>query len=176
MDVVRYNRLMKLRVRTADQHDKWLVFMWANDPVVRQMSFNQELITPAAHDKWFDKVLASEDTLFYIIEGCYKSTWAPIAQARIESSGEISIAIAAPFRGEKLAVPIIKLLVRQARNTISSPFIAYIKPENIASIKAFENAGFRFAGATEVRGHKCLRYERRVAKRKQKHPPGTDVA
>jgi len=56
---------------------------------------------------------------------------------------------------------LIDLAVRELfASTGMSRIHAYILPQNTASQRAFENAGFQRAGEEQVKGHRALHYVR----------------
>ncbi|MBO0939410.1 GNAT family N-acetyltransferase [Fibrella sp. HMF5335] len=139
------------RLATAD--DAQLYFEWANDPATRQQSFNSEPITWENHVTWFTRKLADPNALLLVFE---VPSGDPIGQVRFEKrpDGEVIIGISldAFFRGKGLASTLIRAGVGVCRERWGSPataghaipISAYIKPENVASIRAFERAGFHF--------------------------------
>lgn len=133
-----------------------LVFNWANDPLTRQMSFNQEAIPFETHKKWFKDILAKK--WLFIIELDDRS----VAQFRIDNAGEISIAVASEYRGQHLAEPTIKMAVAQAKKVGRDTIFAHIKPENTVSIRAFEKAGFIYIKDTTIKGNTCKEYVYRL--------------
>ena len=150
---------MKLKVRPAKENDLMLIFKWANDPLTRKMSFNQNPISLETHKEWFYKIVATHTHLF-IVEGKNLDNWLPVAQVRVDKNGEISMSLASEFRGQHLATPVIKTVIDYCGN-FNLPLkelVAHIKPENIASIKTFKRAGFHFVRETMINQHPCLEY------------------
>ena len=151
---------MRLRVRPATADDLMLVFEWANDPVTRSMSFEQNSISLADHKEWFSNVLSDNSSPFLIIEGeKHEGNWVPIAQVRFSREGVINMSLDNKFRGQHLATPAIQQAIEYAKNTLNVDVItAYIKPENIASRKVFEKAGFHLQREATVKGSASLEY------------------
>ncbi|MBC8152065.1 MAG: GNAT family N-acetyltransferase [Bacteroidetes bacterium] len=135
--------------RLARPGDVRVYFDWANDPDTRQQSFQTDPIPFATHQAWFSRKLADPNALLLVFE----HDGQPIGQVRIErSTGEnvIGISLDIAFRGKGLSVP----LLNQATAAFFAHFPdeqlihAYIKPDNRASARAFERAGFRLSGET----------------------------
>lgn len=71
----------------------------------------------------------------------------------------IGINIAPEFRGKGLSCRFLTIACGEFFRTNNRRIDAYIKEENIQSIKSFEKAGFRFAEETEINGNKAFKYE-----------------
>lgn len=133
---------MKLRRVTRD--DSMLLWNWVNDPQVRAASFHSEPISEAEHSRWFEAKLNNPNTAIYVAEdgggtalGHLRFEWSR------EDDAEISISIAAGKRGSGIACTLIRKATEMAARDVGlRQFHAYIKPENRASIRAFEKAGF----------------------------------
>lgn len=150
---------MELRARPVTEDDMMVIFEWANDPVTREMSFSSEPILLETHKKWFARVLSSPDVHLLIIEGQESGRWHPVGQVRFDADGEISIALAPKFRGRGLGKSLLRTGIEYVIDKLKTKRItAHIKRENLASIKIFERAGFRFHRRTQYKGQKCLEY------------------
>jgi len=137
---------MKVYLRDVIEQDKDLLFQWANDEMVRKNSFSTKAISYEEHCKWFDKMLQNENCIQWILQADEE----PVGQIRLKLEGEsaeIGYSICAEHRGEGLG----KLLLRLANQRVQTDFpnikklIAKVKPENIASQRAFEHCGYRIA-------------------------------
>jgi RimJ/RimL family protein N-acetyltransferase len=133
-------------IREANSEDMTRVFHLSNDPVVRQNSINQNKICLEKHKNWFEKQLNKIDAPFFIIENNAKQF---IAQVRFSKKEEtiISISISKDDRGKGLASQIIKNCTQKSK---LSPVYAYIKKENIASIKSFKKAQYTIISDTII--------------------------
>jgi len=166
-----------LRLRAATTDDCRRVWDWANDPGVRAVSFTSDPIPWEQHTAWFTRKLADANTRLWIagapvsdpalsdsrVPNAESETGAPLGQVRFDlerSIATISVSLDAARRGKNLGALLIwsacqKLFRESAVETIH----ALIKPDNTASIRAFEKAGFESAGQTEVKGCAALRFE-----------------
>ena len=136
-----------LREATADD-GRW-VWELANEPTVRAGSFRPEAIPWADHERWFAEKLADRQYLFLI---AHDADGKAIGYARFTGridTAEISIAIAAAVRGRGYGSEIIR---RATRRCGAIRLEARIKPENHASRRAFEKAGYVYSHRTEVGG------------------------
>ncbi len=154
-----------IRHRIATTADVQLYFDWANDPFTRQQSFNSAPILWEKHEAWFAQKITDPDALLLVFE---TGANVPIGQVRFERFDEdltedvengysgigsqkialsldeaISISVDAQFRGKGIA----SVLIEEACEFICKqkgpiPIWAYIKPDNAASVRSFERAGF----------------------------------
>ena len=158
---------MRLRARPAKEDDLTLILNWINDPLVRSMSFNQAPIALETYKEEFKKTLSQQNTHLLIIEQYEDSgNWVPIAQVQVNKDGEITMSLACEFRGLQLAKSVLKTGIAYVRRDFSiKKLVARIKHNNIASIKAFEGAGFQFVHETNVKGNSCIEYTYRIPRR-----------
>jgi L-amino acid N-acyltransferase YncA len=143
------------KVRLATIGDMESVFELSNDDFVRHHSLNQEKIDWATHQKWFQDKIANKDCEFFIVESPEGKM---IGQARVDRK-IVSISLAAPFRGKGLGSEILRAI-----NGLSNvqTKTAYVRKDNIASLKTFCNAGYRVVGEKIMNDQACheLVYEK----------------
>jgi RimJ/RimL family protein N-acetyltransferase len=91
----------------------------------------------------------------------------PIGQirfdARADGDWEVGVSIAKQMRNRGLARDLIENgLIAILKEDLNARVHAFVKPSNIASMKAFERAAFRRIDAQEIRGHQAVHliYER----------------
>ena len=150
-------RKMEIKLRAVAKEDRAILFEWANDPLTRKMSFRQEPIGWDEHLKWFEKALRGEGFELLVAEIKIGKGWTPAGRVIFKPDGEIGITLGGEFRGRRLARPILQAALEGVRGKYGE-IVAYIKPQNIASLKAFEAAGFRYVCDTEVRGSPCGKF------------------
>ena len=92
-----------IKLRKANPSDLMLIFEWANDPLVRKMSFNSNPISLAEHTEWFYKAINDPDQHILIAEMPLNNNDAPCGQLRFNAQGEIGVLVAPTFRGQRLA-------------------------------------------------------------------------
>ena len=159
--VVRALRTSALQIRCATTADCKLLWELANDPVVRASAFSPASIPWEDHVAWFES--KRQTATCHILIG--EAQGAVAGQVRVDErpngQGEIDVSVAREFRGEGAGGRLIDLAVRELfASTAMSRIHAYILPQNIASQRAFENAGFQKAGEEQVKGHRALHYVR----------------
>ncbi|MCD6049517.1 MAG: UDP-2,4-diacetamido-2,4, 6-trideoxy-beta-L-altropyranose hydrolase [Verrucomicrobia bacterium] len=142
-----------LRLRSATAEDAKLIFDWANDAGVRAVSFSSEPIIWEDHLNWFNAKLSDANYRIWVAEDV-KGT--PIGQVRFQIEGEtatISISLDAGQRGKNRGSLLIWAACRKIfAETAVNQVRAYIKPDNQASERAFEKAGFEEWDETTVKG------------------------
>jgi RimJ/RimL family protein N-acetyltransferase/endonuclease IV len=143
-----------IRLRTASWNDCETILRMANSPDVRAVSFSSEIIDMPTHEKWFKAKLETPNAFFIIAEDANTAEIA--AQIRFETTNgdwTISISLNREFRGKGLGVRLIETAsaIFFDRHPETPRILAYIKPENKASIRAFEKAGYKYAGTASVK-------------------------
>lgn len=134
-----------LIIKEATLDDMIDVFNLSNDPLVRQNSFNPEKIKLEDHKDWYSNKINSENTFFYIIRDQLTTELISYIRFEKEENDEyiVSIAISEKFRGKGLGSWFLKATSSEVINKKRINKInAFIKPENITSIKTFKKAGY----------------------------------
>ena len=142
-----------LSLRKVNKKDESLLFNWANDFDVRKWSFNKKRITLDRHKIWFKGKLSNKNVLIWILE--YKNM--PAGMVRLEKEGGsilLNYLIAPKYQGKKLATKMLNMAMEELNIYWKNvKVLAYTLPNNIASIKSLENAGFFFDGLSNEK--KC---------------------
>lgn len=143
-----------LRFRKANINDTQLLFDWANDPLARANSYNTGPILYEEHVKWFHEKLSDPSCWFYIF--MEPDSDKPIGQVRIERKGNenvISVSLDKEARGQSYGSEILKMACRDFLEEKPGDLIfAYIKKDNLASLKSFSKAGFKQVKTLFVKG------------------------
>lgn len=129
---------MNLQLRPITKEDCLLLFNWANDPDVRKNAIKADPIEIECHIQWFQKKLNTQDSHIFILE---KEDY-PIGQIRFDKEEDywlIDFLIRKEYRGMGMGKIIVELGVKNFNGKIK----AWVKKENMASCKVFENLGFR---------------------------------
>jgi len=145
--VARAMREILLTVRPATRDDARLLFDWRNDSGTRAASFATPPVPWDGHVAWLDRVLVSPDMRLVVAE----LEGQPVGVVRLERRGEtatISITVAPEARSQGLAAPVIGAGMEAASELNVGRVVAWIRPENIASRRAFAAAGFAEAART----------------------------
>jgi RimJ/RimL family protein N-acetyltransferase len=127
-------------VRKATKADALDVLSWRNDPLTRSMSRASGEVGETAHLEWFEKALGDPRRTLLIgeLEG------RKIGMVRFDHGDEVevSININPACRGQGLSYA----LLTESMTWVRGPVVAEIRPENLASQRLFERAGFSFDG------------------------------
>lgn len=134
---------MRTYLRNATEADMDLLFVWANDLVVRKNSFSTEAITYEEHKEWYRRLLTREDCAQYI----YMCGGEAVGQARVTLSGEtaeIGYSICAEKRGMGHGKELLRLLQAQVKKDFPDikTLTARVKTGNLASQSAFLGVGY----------------------------------
>lgn len=131
-----------LSLRKVNSNDVELIFHWANDPDVRNNSFNTNEKVWDEHVKWFHKKIQT-DSIWFILEKEDK----PVGVIRFDKGDNsyiLNYSIAKEFRGFGYGKKIVELgiedlqLQKKGINVIE----AHVKINNTASQKIFNSLGF----------------------------------
>ena len=149
-----------IRLRPATEADCRLLWEWANEAGVRASAFSQQPIGWDEHTAWFRAQLADAACMILIGED---AAGRPIGQVRMHRQtsreAEIDVSVARDFRGAGYGSLLIDTAVREAAAAAGITRVhAFIRPENDASARAFENAGFRRMEEKQVKGNLALHY------------------
>lgn len=133
---------VELTAMLMAKKDMMSVFNLANDPIVRQSSFNAEEISLSSHKIWFDKKLLDKNTYFYKVIDRKDKFMGYVRYDFIETQNEfiVSVAIEKKFRGKGLC----PMMLEKTWNKLDkkNDIIAYIKHQNSFSLNCFIKAGY----------------------------------
>lgn len=127
-----------ISLRSANYEDCTLLFKWANDSQVRKNAFSPNNIDLESHIKWYENKMNDENTRIFIV---LKDN-VEVGQIRVDISdnkGFIDYSIDKNYRGQGIGTEILQLIKLEITKV---NLIGYVKKENIASMKAFEKAGY----------------------------------
>ena len=147
----------ELTIRLVEAGDCRLLWEWVNEPETRRQSFSPRPIPWEEHCQWFEARLTDPYCYIYIVMNSRKE---PLAQIRFEvrdGEGVVSVSVAKASRGQGVGTGALRLAMKQcAADSSLKRFHAYIRPDNIASLRAFDRIGFRFVANEEIRGQAAV--------------------
>jgi len=131
-------------LREVTDLDRELIWQWANDEETRKASYSQAHISWDEHTRWYDSVQRQKNHRFYIADNGSKK---PVGQIRFTIDGKdtiVSFSVAPDSRRRSYGKEIlIKAAIKLFNETNIEHISAYIKSENMLSLKVFQKAGFR---------------------------------
>ncbi len=158
--VVRLLQAAGVSLRRVTQEDCALLWQWANDPATRSWSFCSDLIPWDEHVRWFQEKCGKPECSWFI--ACDAASH-PVGQVRIdlesEHEGKVNFSVAPEQRGAGLGASILCATLEQhfAANAVNL-IRAFVKPDNTASVRSFERAGFRQIAADLVPSDPVLQF------------------
>jgi UDP-2,4-diacetamido-2,4,6-trideoxy-beta-L-altropyranose hydrolase len=146
--------------RMAAPADARYVWTVNNDPTVRAQALHTADIPWESHLEWYQRQLLRSDGALLI--GLELDR--PIGVARFDvSNGEavITIAVAPEHRGRGVGQGLVRSVTAQALARAEVRIaVAYTRPGNLASQRAFLNNQYRDVGSTVLSGVTMLRFEK----------------
>ena len=130
-----------LRPVTVDDAEQ--LYIWRNDAIVRENSFQTARIFYEAHQKWLNTILQDKTVIFCIL----MIDVSAIGQVRLkldDNIGIVSYSIGQEYRFRGYGKLILKLLEdRLGYLGLELDLVGYVKKENIASQRVFESLGYK---------------------------------
>lgn len=159
LDVIIHSKInYEIVLRKVELRDNEITYQWASDSTVRQNSFNSNLISFADHQNWFENKIKDKGANYFIVE----ADGMPAGLIRFDTTDQtttIGILIDENFRGKGLAATFLKMGCLEFRKISSNVIKAFIKKENLASIKSFQKAGFRLNKELLINNNEAYEYE-----------------
>ena len=146
-----------MRLRPARFDEAELVRSWRNDLVARRMSLSARAIGAAAHRRWWAR--RWKDVRILVAS----SANAGVGYWRVDAAAgracEVAVAIDPAMRGFGFGAQLIKRGTRSALRWYVA-CVAKIDARNVASVRAFERAGYRYVGSEKVGSRTILRFQK----------------
>lgn len=151
-----------MEVRLAELADGNDILSWRNDGITRSMSFNGWKVDRKSHKDWYDRVLRNPNRILVI--GCDGARKVGVVRFDNEVGGiEISINLNPKARRRGLATALLVAAEDLLNlNWGQSFLVAEIKNKNIASIKTFKRAGYKFSGPIQKQGDEVGTYKKMI--------------
>lgn len=147
-----------LKIRPVSDDDCRLLWEWVNEPQGRVFAFNPETVSWEEHQQWFRRKRSDPSCFLFVL---VDENASPVGQVRFDMEPDnkavIAITIGADYRGLGYGTEAIRLICDYLRrNGSAAEAVAYIKPNNAPSIRAFQKAGFSHQGKRLVRGQEAV--------------------
>jgi len=154
-----------LILRKVNFEDALEIFNLSNDDVVRKNSFTPQKIEWGSHLIWLKKKLEDENSIYFAVINDLNKFYGLVRFdiGSISKVAIIGISLKKNIRGIGLSPVIIDKAVNELLKIKSIKLIkAYIKNENIPSIKSFEKAKFVLLDNLIIKGSKSKVYIKEV--------------
>ena len=162
-DVRIHSKINPISIRDILNSDCNYLFDWANETDTRKNSIDSKPISIEEHIKWFEKRLNNKDSNNFMC--LFNNNPAGIVWFDNKREASIiSITINPNYRGKKLSSKFLKIAIESFIKNNNSKIIAYIKPENLASIKAFKNSNFFLEKKEKIKDQTVLKFQYRDEK------------
>lgn len=146
-----------LTLAQATAEHSRLIWQWANQPSTRSASFESAAIPWEGHQQWYAAKLADPRCMLLLLQ---TGAGQPIGMVRIdeaEDSGTISINLVEQSHRRGLGTQAIRLASRRFfQERPANRIHAYIRPDNVASLRAFTKAGYKEVDRTTVKGQPAV--------------------
>lgn len=157
-----------IHLREANEEDCRFVWEVNNHPAVRAQSISTDPIAWDDHAAWFTRTLSRLDRRLYV-------GWVGrerIGVVRFDRAAEpddwvVSIALASEKRGRGLGAALLRASREAMARRDARGIVAFIRPDNTPSLRAFTAAGYACVGRAETDGVQLLRYETLLSPRRR---------
>ena len=149
----------KIFLRSAVWDDVYSLYEWSNSDEVRKVSINNSKFCFESHKKWFEECLNNSQVKILIAED---SNDYPVGQIRFnqidELNAEVHVNTRPELTGLGIGTKIIRIGTEKYLETTEVLFInALILKSNLASIKAFKKADYRFRSNISSKGKSLIK-------------------
>lgn len=139
-----FQETSEIYLRFAEYEDMKDLFEWRNDEDTKKYSFNVKQIDIKEHNKWFKESLANPERNIFIICDKHCNKLGQIRFDREKDRAEIDITINPRYRNKGIGTLVLtKASKYYLDNFAVKKLVGKVKTSNIASLKAFEKAGFK---------------------------------
>jgi RimJ/RimL family protein N-acetyltransferase len=131
----------QLQVRRAQEEDVVLFYNWANDIAVRGSAINGDPIAWTTHQAWFAHKLRGPGSHLFVLE----ANGLPVGQIRFDmedGDARIDYSLDELVRGRRWGARLLSLGMNTMKAYAPARFVAFVKPQNLASRSVFLTLGF----------------------------------
>lgn len=148
---------LELYLRDAEADDIHWLWVLANDPESRSVSFSDCHIEWEDHVEWFVNALENPNRRIIVAQDADREFVGQIRFDLEQAEAVVSIQIVPTRRGQGLGRRLIVAGTQRylAENPSVSVVHAFIKVSNAVSVAVFSKAGYRQADRTEIAGHQA---------------------
>jgi len=148
---------LELHLREAEPGDCHRLWILANDPVGRSVSFSEEPIEWETHVEWFASAIESPDRRIFVAEDAEGDFVGQIRFDLERGEAVVSVQVDPSKRGHGLGVPLIRAGTQRYLDETPTVNVvhAFIKTTNDVSVAVFSKAGYRHSQHSEIAGHRA---------------------
>lgn len=149
---------MSLTIRKVRTSDARFVWRLRNEIGVRRESFNSKIVKWREHRIWFGQILKNAQSQIWIVRK--KKT--RIGQIRFDvGDGQsiVHIALTQKARGKGLGPRALRMAVARQFKNEEPCLYAFIRRNNIPSLRCFQKAGFGAMKKLQIHGIPCYRVQ-----------------
>ena len=150
---------MNINLRKAVIKDSKIILQWRNESTTIPWMGSAQSLSFDEHDNWFKKAISDPTCMFFIIELNSK----PVGQIRFHldsrnnNYARVSINITQKMHGKGIAsIAFTQGNVFVKEVGFAPKIFAHVRQDNIGSIKAMENAGYKKTDNIKKNGVKHL--------------------
>jgi RimJ/RimL family protein N-acetyltransferase len=155
-------QLTSVALRPGTWDDCRFVYETNAHPSVRANAVDTRAIAWSDHQEWYRSKLTDSRSRLWIIEERSRS----VGVVRLDIQGDegdvglVTVALTPDERGRGVGSRAIQLTGELAGSRMGvTSLVALVRPENGASVRAFERVGYRPAGSLSERGVTLRRYQ-----------------
>jgi len=155
---------IKCVIRAASLEDADFLLEIRNDPEIIALGSSKRAVDPQEHRTWLTNVLKSDSHLVFVVESPDQSE--SIGYARLDRDGAdmavITTALIKFWRGRSIGSKVIRMVSEIGFHKWKRLrfIIANVRTENLASARAFMNAGFVRMESLTLEDHNVYGLER----------------
>ena len=159
----------RVLLRKVREDDCKLLWEWANEKDVRKWSFSSDPIAWRDHQKWFVGKLKDPNCVHFVATNMFGNAVGQIRFDLSDDSAEAHITVAREVRGCRIGSRLIRAATDKLKYLTTIKYVrGHVMPENRASIRTFETAGYQEKGIVLTHGVRCIRMETRLNFEKEK--------
>ncbi len=150
---------MLLELRPVEEMDSRLILEWANEPSVREVSFEQRPISPEEHSLWFKAKLLDDHCRFYIATDRGGQSIGCIRFDMDHKKTIVSLIVGEKYRGKGYGSEMLRTGCELFFSETGTGVLhAYVLQENRCSLALFEKEGFERVGSDEIKGKQAVHF------------------
>jgi len=150
-----------ISLRNATMSDAPSLLAWRNDPEVRSVAFQSDVMTEETFRIWFERQLENQESRLWIVESRRGDAIGKV-QLDFENPQQavIEVALDHTRRGKGLGRAVIQQACQLAfdENPLMDSVVARICPGNVASERAFRSVGFVQSQPTMINGKLAFQF------------------